>query len=391
MLPFEERDRRWKNVRDAMEKRGLSCLLVWGCFGRYRHYSANLIYLCGMLTEGFLLFPLEGDPTLFGFAGGRHKDESSWVADTRGGHPRYSKTIAVRIREVRAETARIGIPGLSGFDGEVGFPHVPYAALSDSFPGIIFEDATDILENARMIKGPAEIRCLEQGCEAGEKAIQAVIDTARPGVMDYEVTARMMDTLFREGCEPGGMLLYNSGQEGIHGGTGGVLPAPKTRSSRRLGKGDIINTEFDACYMGYLAQFNQPFSLGKPDGEWERIFGAAEEAFNKGLSVLKPGITAGELGQAILSTVFDAGFVSGAPPFHGLGVAIEEPFGRMFMQPDFEPNTARIIAPGMVLELEPHVVTKDFRSGTTIGSPVLITDTGYRLLSRTWKPGVRVI
>jgi hypothetical protein len=45
-LPQDERDRRWKKVREAMEQRRIECLIVWGSYGRFRHFGANLKYIC---------------------------------------------------------------------------------------------------------------------------------------------------------------------------------------------------------------------------------------------------------------------------------------------------------------------------------------------------------
>ena len=85
ILTPEERERRWKRIRDAMEKRGLECLIVWGTFGFHRNLAANLKYLSNMTTEGYLLFPLEGEPTLIIFIG--RPESTSWVRDVRVVHP----------------------------------------------------------------------------------------------------------------------------------------------------------------------------------------------------------------------------------------------------------------------------------------------------------------
>jgi len=151
------------------------------------------------------------------------------VVDGRTGHPHYSKVISDRIRELHLEKGRIGFVGLSGYDGEMGFPHTTYVSITSNFPKANFEDATDIMTEVRLTKSPAEIRCFEVGCEIGEKVIQVIVDTAKPGVRDYEVRAKVMDTLFREGCEPGTMFLYHSGKEILHGGQGGQYkPADQT-------------------------------------------------------------------------------------------------------------------------------------------------------------------
>jgi len=160
---------------------------------------------------------------------------------------------------------------------------------------------------------------------------------------------------------------------------------------RIMEKGDIIHTEFDASFMGYIAQFNQPFSLGKPSKEWMDIFNVVIESVNNALSALKPGMTVGELNEAFLPPIQKAGFIQRTPNFHGIGLAIEEPFSGFPGQPDYKAKSDRKLEPGMVLEFEPPVISQDFKKGTTLGSPVLVTDTGYRLLSKDWKPEVKII
>ena len=385
ILSHQERDRRWKNIRKSMEKQGLECLIVWGCFGRYGHYNASLRYLCNFHTEGYMVFPLEGDPTLFTFIG---DFPTPWVADNRTGHPNYSKLISERLKELHLEKAKIGLAELSGYEGETGFPHTAYVSLAKKLPKVEFKDATNILVEARMIKSPAEIRCLELGCEAGEKAIQAIVDTAKPGVKEYEVRSKFLDTLLREGCDINSMTSFHSGKELIHGFDSGMIWAT---TPKVMEKGDIIHTEFDARFMGYIAQFNQPFSLGKPSKEWMNIFEVAIESVNNGLKVLKPGITVGELNEALASPVKKAGYLQRTPNFHGIGLAIEEPFSVFPCQPEYKAKLDLKIKSGMVLEFEPPVISPDFKRGTTLGCPVLVTDTGYRLLSKKWKPEVKII
>jgi Xaa-Pro dipeptidase len=384
VLNITERDRRWSKIRAVMQKRLLDCLIIWGSHGLYRNYSGNLRYLSNSGAEGYMLFPLQDEPTLFGFTIAR----TPWVADFRGGHPVYSKAISERIRELRLEKARIGLLDLSGYCGEASFPHATYVALSNRFPDAQFEDATDILVEARMVKSPAEISCIEYACEIAEKAIKTILDTAKPGVKDLEVKAKMMDTLFREGSEPGTMILYHSGKQFSHGGEAGAwTPA----NPRVLELGDIIHTEFDASYCGYKAQFNQPFSLGKPNDNWQRIFDVALESINSGLSVLRPGLSVGDWIAAFVYPIVKAGFVRRTPNFHGLGLSIEEPFGDFPAQPNYYTNTTRILEPGMVFEIEPPVISPNQRIGTTIGCPILITNNGYRFLSKNWKPEVKII
>lgn len=385
ILNAEERERRWKKIREAMGKRGLGCLVVVGTFGRHRDLYANLRYLSNadpVSTEGYLVFPLEGEPTLITFHGRPHP---SWIEDNRSGHPTYSKAISERLRELHLENASIGVVGLSGYYGELGFSYATYVSLNSNFPGAKFEDATDIAVEARRIKSPAEIRCFELGCEVGEKVIQAIIDTAKVGVTDQEIKLKVMDTVFRNGCDFASMLFLGAGKELTHGGQ-----IPLQSPPRALEHGDVILTEFDARYSGYMAQFNQPFSLGEPSQEWRKIFNVALEAFNNGFKTLRPGITAGELDEAFISPIREAGYARTNPAFHGLGLSLEEPIGSYPHQTYYKPNPSLTLEAGMVLEFEPSVVTSDRKKGLTLGSPVLVTETGCRLLSKSWRPDFKI-
>ena len=65
----------------------------------------------------------------------------------------------------------------------------------------------------------------------------------------------MLREIVRRGGEPITMLLF---------GTGGpeVPWAQRVFTTRRLKPGDLINTEVEGKYAGYIAQALQPISLG---------------------------------------------------------------------------------------------------------------------------------
>jgi Xaa-Pro aminopeptidase len=309
-------------------------------------------------------------------------DPTAWVVDGRTGHPHYSKVISDRIRELHLEKGRIGVVGLSGYDGEMGFPHTTYVAITGNFPRAEFEDATEIMTAVRIVKSPAEIRCLELRCEIGERIIQVVGDTAKAGVSDSEVRARVMDTLFREGCEPDSMFLYHFRDRDSSPGRGQCLS--RLRSNQETGTSS--SPSLMPSTQGMLRSIIIPFSIGEPDQEWKEIFEVAANAFNQGLNTLKPGITTGELYRAILSPITEAGYISTNPAFHGLGLALEDPVSIFPAQTEYRPDTSLKMQPGMVVEFEPHVVRPDFKKGASLGSPVLVTKQDAGCSARTGSP-----
>jgi Xaa-Pro aminopeptidase len=302
-----------------------------------------------------------------------------------GAIPHFAKAITPRIEELGLGRAKLGLVGLSGLYGEYGgFPHATYAQLTASFPNATFEDATDIVDELKKVKSDEEIRCLEYGVAVMEKVFVAIEDTADVGVEDREIRGAIMDTLWRNGCEPGSMILYCQGRDVMHGGQSGGWFAPPTNAP--LNKGDVILIELDATYLGYKAQFNHAWSMGEPDDEWRSVFDCAAQAYARGLEVLRPGATVGDLEEAMLQPLRDGGFKWGNPPFHGLGLGLEAPMGNYprvnykGADPDEE------FQANMVMEFEPHPATADLGRAASVGGPILVTTDGCRELADWWSP-----
>ena len=377
--PADERDRRWRCTRSAMNEAGIDCLIVVGNAGLNLYRLADLQYLSGMLREGVLLFPLQGDPVMLSF-GGSH-DTDAWVTDHRNGYPRFAAGVVDIVKERGWGKATFGAL-LLGYEGDLNFPVQIRNAIMEAFPDASIVDAATILARVRRIKTDYEIGCFRSGCEAGLRAIAEVADLARPGVNDLDLKAALMSTLFRGGCDSHTLLLFHSGSRSVHGAMGGSLPSPK---GRMLEQGDVINTEFDARFEGYCAQFNQPFFVGAVDQTWEEIAALATESFAAGTAALKPGLVAGELQALMKAPVLARGHRVLGPMFHGLGLSFEAPVAETSLGTSYVEDLEIAFEPGMVVELEPHVVAPDFSRGCSLGCPVLVTETGCEPLAQGWQ------
>ena len=381
-LTETERDRRWNLVRREMEKRRLDCLIIYGSFGIFRDANGNLQYLTNVNSEGYLIFPLEHEPTLYSFENGL---DPAWVTDWRGAIPHFGKNMTPRLKELGIEKARVGIVGLSGITGELGgFSHTTHCVLTQNFPDASFEDASSIVEDARKIKSEEEIECLMVGVRVMEKIFDKIAETAAVGVEDCEVRAVIMDTLFRNDCDPGAMILYRQGKNVMHGGESGGWFEPANHTPLELH--DVILIELDAVYLGYKAQFNHGWSIGEPDDEWRAIFDCAAEAYTKGLAALKPGMTVGELEDVLLEPLRTRGYRWGNPPFHGLGLSLEAPMGN-YPRVNYKgaPRDSKL-EKNMVIEFEPHPATSDLSRAASVGGPVLVTADGSKQMADWWTP-----
>jgi len=102
-----------------------------------------------------------------------------------------------------------------------------------------------------------------------------------------------------------------------------------------------------------------------------------------GLEALKPGLTLIELTEALHAPIIEAGLTTIRPAFHGLGLTSEEPLASPAPGVPCIPSDSFEIQAGMVFEFEPHVITKDGKKGMTLGTPVVVTETGCRPLNKS--------
>ena len=158
-----ERDRRWGSTRAAMAERGLDALVVWGSSGAFVHSNASMRWLTNVNSEGYLVFPLDGEPVLFSFENGLNP---GWVKDWRGAVPEFAKAVAAHVDEAGLDGARLGLVTMSGMYGELnGFPYTTYIGLAERLGKATLEDATSIVEDLRRRKSAEEIEALHAGCE----------------------------------------------------------------------------------------------------------------------------------------------------------------------------------------------------------------------------------
>jgi methionyl aminopeptidase len=137
------------------------------------------------------------------------------------------------------------------------------------------------------------------------------------------------------------------------------------------------------------------YTLGEPTKESKHLIKTTYEAMWKAIKTVKPNSTLGDIGHAIQKHVQSKGYsVVREYCGHGIGIEMhEEPqvlhYGR--------PNTGLTLRPGMTFTIEPMinqgksaiktlkddwtVVTKDNKLSAQWEHTILVTDTGYEVLT----------
>lgn len=299
VFSLEERDRRWKKVRDLMTREGIDLIICLPCTNSHDRGAADARYLTQLgenSDETTVAFGIDGEVTAWHSRGGVWPS-SNWFADIRStARGAGGRTIVSWIKEhPRYERATLGIAGLTSSllghvretEGEVNYRSVEI--IRAAFPEARIVTGTDILGEARFQKSEEEIDFLRKGAGVAEKTIQAVRDHARPGVAERHVFAEMI----RANAKAGGSMMPMFGW--ISGPLGNTYHRVEQPSLRSFQVGDVLDVEFEGRWGGHVAQLDQEFSLGPAVQDLKDGMQLTFESFNRVFAALKPGITVGEI------------------------------------------------------------------------------------------------
>lgn len=178
--------------------------------------------------------------------------------------------------------------------------------------------------------------------------------------------------------------------------------------SKKLKQGDIINIDITVIKDGFHGDTSRMFYVGEPSIQAKRLCEITHECMWLGIDEIAPGKHLGDIGHVIQRHAESSGY-SVVREFCGHGI------GRKFHEePQVvhygKPNTGVKLIPGMIFTVEPMInagkrdirqladgwtiVTKDHSLSAQWEHTVLVTDTGYEVLTVSpgmpAKPGARV-
>jgi hypothetical protein len=187
-LSEQERDRRYRLVRKAMNKEGIDALLVVGnnhasgsalfSTGSFRYLTDFFIFsLYGLLLffredEPMMLVPMELQETM--------AKKYSRIKDIRISF-NYAETVAQVLQEKGLHDRKIGMISMESL------PASTYLSLKERLPKAIFSEATPLVLPFRFIKGEEERHLMEKAGKLNDGAYQEVLKRLKPGMREYEV------------------------------------------------------------------------------------------------------------------------------------------------------------------------------------------------------------
>jgi methionyl aminopeptidase len=240
----------------------------------------------------------------------------------------------------------------------------------------------------------------ERDIEGIRKAGRLVLETLdlveskiRPGIVTDEINTLVHEFTVKHGATPA-PLNYRGFPKSVCVSANEII-CHGIPGSRVLKDGDIVNIDITSILDGYYADANKTFFVGTPDADARKIVNIARECLIRGLAMIKPGNTIGDIGWAIQTYAEEQG-CSVVREFVGHGVGFG--FHEAPQVPHFGSRGSGItLIPGMVFTVEPMInlgqkelkilddnwtaVTKDGSLSAQFEQTVLVTESGVESLT----------
>jgi Xaa-Pro aminopeptidase len=261
-----------------------------------------------------------------------------------------------------------------------GYPHAANWSkwVKDAAPQASFKDVSPAVGTLRAVKSPGELALLTKAMEASIDAHFAAMKMMHSGLYEYQVAAKMVEIHGEAGCETEAYApIVGSGINST------VLHYNKL--NRQIDGGEIVLLDVAGQYSGYAADITRTIPAdGKFTPRQREIYEIVLGAQNAAFAALKPGMMMGGQGpnslQKIAMAYIDShgkdkeGRSLGRYYIHGLshhlGLNVHDPSG-----------PPRPLEAGMVITIEPGIYIPEENIGVRIEDDVLITPTGYELLT----------
>jgi len=236
----------------------------------------------------------------------------------------------------------------------------------------------------RQIKSPEEIDWMRIGAALTDRAMAALRDGLRPGRTERDLA----DLVERAYIALGGTNVIHF--FGVTSMSDPTLSMPtQFVANRKVNAGDAVVAEISAAFWEHPGQVLRSFAVdAEPSQLYRDLHAAADAAFDAVAAVLRDGTMPQQIIDAA-SVIEQAGFTIIDDLLHGYGGGYLPPVLGSRSRPSAHiPNEP--LRAGMMVVIQPNVVTPDGKAGVQTGELVLVTATGIEPLHAIPRGFIRV-
>jgi Xaa-Pro aminopeptidase len=367
-----ELERRWKAAREVMKEHQIDYLIMRNdeeFLGGYVRWFCDIP--ANHSYPFTVIFPFDDEMTLIA-CGGAPPAESfyppAWAVHgvkKRLGAPyfpslHYTSTMDAELAVADLKEKKKATIGLVG----TSFIPIPfYEYLKKHLPGRKFVDATDFIDQLKVIKSPEEIELIKRTAQLQDAAMEHVRKVLYPGRKDFEILAEAQYSCVMQGSEKQ-LILAGSGPQGT-----ATRWQFRRFQNRVIREGDQFSILIEVNGPGgFYTEIGRVFSIGKPTQILQDAFGAAVEAQALSQKLMKPGVSPKDLWDANNEFLEKKGYFKETRLYaHGQGYDLVE-------RPAIRYDEPMKIQAGMNITIHPFAI------GPNVWAPItnnyLVTETG---------------
>jgi Xaa-Pro aminopeptidase len=349
----QEIDRRFKNIRAAMEGEKCDALIV--CGNQYAGFEGAVRYTSGFEIVHryvYVLIPLSGDPVLV------FPREARWIGDKKAPFLKEKVWAEIPGKWLREEIDKHQWKRVAVYGMDFIMAVRDYRELQGhGFELVAFDFHFDM---ARAVKSEEELEGFRDSMDIILDGFHALLAGYEPGKTEAEIMAPAVERFFARGAGPRMMNIV------LSGGNGEAEAFFKVPSLRKVAADDLLLYSLEITgAAGYWIEFSRALIRGKISDRTRAMSEVYPHAMEAARMKMRDGVMASEVHKAAADVFSKAGFALGHLTGHSIGMTMIE-------YPAIGADTQIELKENMVLSFHPQVVDQN-------GQVCLYTQDTYRV------------
>ena len=238
--------------------------------------------------------------------------------------------------------------------------------------GIEVVDAKLVLEQARVIKSPEELKCMKAAIEVCEIGINKMREELKAGMTEDELWSILHKTNIEHGGEWIECRILSSGER--------TNPWMQESSNKIIQRGEIVSFDTDMVGpYGYCADISRAFVEGhKFNEEQKKLYQMAVEHINHNSRLIKPGMSFREFTEKSWKLPEEYYGNRYSCMVHGIGLCDEWP---MIRYPTDGGQREGSFEKNMTITVETYIGKVGGKEGVKLEQQYLVGENGLELMS----------
>jgi len=251
-------------------------------------------------------------------------------------------------------------------------------AVQKALPSVAWEDVSDAVLQARMVKDRIEVARIRKACRISSQVAEEIPSMLREGMTEADLSAALnarMQSLGAAGPSFSTIIAF---------GANAAEPHYAPRAGVKLARNSYVLCDFGAQYQLYAADITRTFVFGKANAKQREVYNLVKKAQQVGFDAVRPGVKAAEVHEKVAEVIerskYKGRFIHSTG--HSLGLSVHDG-GRIAA------GSTTVLEEGMVFTVEPGIYLPGW-GGVRIEDDVLVTKRGCELLTTAGRAFVEV-